>query len=367
MTRSVNNLKFRKIRFEELETYLSDQLIIDSKVITVQWNFEWFNSFLSAYNIQENDTDLIGFVDIDSLIGLSLLQKTCKPMTRFWKERILVPLGYGPSDFFAVPVKDDYELRVSKMLVHYYIQNSQAWERIIVDNLQYNQKFYSFLIDEFKRLGYQVEVSTDRFSYYVDTTGDWDSFYLNFISKNNKDLLKDLRKIDRSGINLTVHQIRESVWPSLKEVLEIYAQRRKSLGQKNTYNDSSRELFVKSVIQAYEKSGNVELSLLKDQNDQVWAFQLDWIWEGVRYHWNHAFNEDFKTFSPGKILLLKLLEISFADPKIVEVNHMRGNATYKSKLADKTRPYLFIQIVNPFSWRKRVVVFFNKFRRVFNV
>jgi CelD/BcsL family acetyltransferase involved in cellulose biosynthesis len=134
--------------------------------------------------------------------------------------------------------------------------------------------------------------------------------------------------------------------------MPIYAQRRTASRQQNKYSDSQRKEFFKQVLSEYESSGSVELAMLVGNNGDIWAYQLDWLDKGVRYHYMHAYNDKYKQHSPGKLLLFEILKNSFASAEIVRCNFMRGEAEYKSKFANSMQPYVSIELENPWSLKR---------------
>lgn len=322
---------------------------------------EWLNAYKKAYAVQPL---YCHYKQGETLLGALVLRKREKLQTRFSKKISLHYLGHGPSDFFQPLIIPGYEASFAEYLAKWLEQNSKEWDELILSEIPASWKVLTLLVDSLKRQNFIVTVRTTNGYYYVDTTMNWDHYFESFLKSNNKDLLKDIRQIHRANIQLRVESHKDNIYSKLEEVLHLYAQRRTALGQINTYETLERQTFVKEVTRAFEKKGWVELSFLKDQEENVWAFQLDWIYDGIRYHWNHAYNEDFRKYSPGKILLYMLMERAFQRPEEIQCNHMRGLAGYKSKLANQMEYLLEIRIENPYSWRNKFVKIYNKLSHV---
>lgn len=327
---------------------------------TVQQNVRWLSAYISSYLKSDNALLILRIAKGSDVLSFVSLQQSQKYINRYITLRNFYPLGWGPSDFYSLIAQPDSEKEVVEALANYWMNNSAEWDTITLENIPATNSLPLILAGKMMELGFVVEKKEGFGFYTVDTTSVWETYFNSFVKPANKDLLKDLRKIEREGIELSVQHIRKGVYNKLKTVLDLYAQRRQSLGQPNTYETQERKEFVQRIMASFEESENVELSLLLDGAKNVWAFQLDFLWEGVRYHWNHAYNEDFKKYSPGKILLLKLMEASFHDPSIKEVNHMRGASAYKSKLADTFNPYINLKIINPYSKRLKWLKVWNK-------
>ena len=98
----------------------------------------------------------------------------------------------------------------------------------------------------------------------------------------------------------------------------------------------------------------MQLSILRG-NEEIWAYQLDWIDKGIWYHYMPAFNQSYERYSPGKILLYETIREAFARPDIHEFNFMRGQSAYKSQFAWNTERFITIKVENHRSWRTRAV------------
>lgn len=318
---------------------------------TINANKNWINAYYDTY-LQPPIVPFVMQVQREEeSIGFLPMQLEVKQVNRWLKTKDLYPLGWGPSDFFPIPCQSGMEDEMAVAITTFLKSNSKLWDTMTIQNVPVPSAVASGLKKSLVDEGFSCHEQGGFGFYTVDTSGDWSTYFERFIKPQNKDLLKDLRRLDREGVRLEVLSYRHNVYNKLVPLLDLYAQRRSSLGQSNSYETKERRAFVEQVTTAFEKGNHVELSVLQDEAGEPWAFQLDFLWEGTRYHWNHAYNEDFKKHSPGKILLLRLLESSFEDPAIREVNHMRGSADYKSKLADTFNPYINYQVVNTKSKR----------------
>lgn len=314
---------------------------------------EWYQAYVDAF--QTNIFCLL-VTDrrSDQIIGLLPLQVQEYRGTRFWNLRRLVPLAYGPSDFVNLLVKPSKEVEFGNAVAMWLRLNLQLWEEFFIPYIPKISPAWQPLVQALEMYGFHVEVDNRYGFWEVDTKGDWDSFFHSFFYQNNKDLLKDIRKLQREKIYLHIVSVQSNISQQLYKLLPLYRQRRETRGEWYKYDDHRYFQFLINVIQAYESFNAVELSILEDDNETPWAYQLDWIDKGVRYHWMHAYNEQFKKYSPGKILLYELLKKSFQDPNIKKCNFMRGEADYKKKLANIRQEYVYIRIRNQWSFRNHI-------------
>lgn len=334
---------------------------IDQCEHSIQAQPEWIDAYCNHYGQDVNPSILV-FEENGEVVGLQPFQFKTKQENRFYKRRRLIPLASGPTDFYQLLFKAGHLKACCDALVKWLTSQKNKWEVFELFELPQHNEGWKQLEESFKTAGFQVSLNTNRGYFEAHTTEEWEPFFESFIRPNNKDLLKDLRKLDRREIKLSIEQHSTKVYEKLLEVRDLYAQRRKALNQSNPYEEPELMSFLKEIIAKFETTGNVELSLLKDQDDNIWSFQLDWLQDGVRYHWNHAYNEDFKKFSPGKILLYMLLQQAFDNPELKACNHMRGLTGYKSKLADRKVATVSFEVKNHHSLRNKATKVLNRIR-----
>lgn len=326
---------------------------------------EWLEAYKQWY-INLSNKKLFSFYScIDNkTIGAIPLQLTTNKHFRFLNQRRLEIFGKGPTDFFQPLIDPSFSNIVINDFSNWLVKNKKKWDIIVLSEIPKSWDGLDSLIDGLESKGFKPSISVHNGFYYVDTSKSWEDYYEQFIKVNNKDLLKDLRQLDRRKITLSLESHRQNVHQKLLTVLDLYAQRRNTLGQVNSYETEQRKEFVRSVINAYESRGWVEISFLKDDLGNIWAFQLDWLMDGIRYHWNHAYNEQFKKYSPGKLLLFKLMERAFLTPNEIQCNHMRGKAEYKQKLANEAEELIEIKIENVFSLRNKIIKIITRFLQI---
>lgn len=305
----------------------------------------WLKNYVRYY-LSKKALSIFAVYQGNVLIG-------CLPMyveevraTRFWNYNVLRIIGNGPTDFFDILAKKGSEKIVVEQVFD-FLQRNNFWDRFELTEIPETSPFYSLLTQSLniKKINYKVDFPNGF--YFIDTKKEsWEDYNIKF-NQNNKDLQKSERRIVADNITLSIQKFHSGVYKKLVENIDLYAIRRASLKQKNTYETQEKNKFLEAVITEKEKNNSVELTQLVDVDGVVWAFQLDWIDNKIRYHWNHAYNESFKRYSPGKLILKEIMKESFVNPDILECNYMRGLSDYKSKLVDQKTMYFRIIMDNP--------------------
>ena len=319
------------------------------KIHDFQTQTDWLNAYNRHY-LQPVQVKVLEVRNGDKVIGIMPLQEEIRKAGRFSRIRTWIPLGSGPSDFYPLQMHPEKRVEVAENWVAQLQQRYKEWDVLILDNIPESDPGIDVFQEALGRLG-KVERKVSNGFYSVDTTKNWDSYFAEFVQPNNKDLLKDLRKLEREAIALNIERHRKNIFNELQNLMTMYAERRAAMGQTNNYTNQARLNFVRDVLASREQNQGAELSILKDDNGNAWAFQLDWLDQGTRYHWNHAYNHDFKKYSPGKLLLYKLMEADFVNPEMKSINHMRGVSGYKTSLADTKEDLILLKVDNPKSLR----------------
>lgn len=290
----------------------------------------------SAWLKPYTDHQLKGYIyiicvyDEIDLVGCLPLQLSYKRATKYWNYKVLSFLGFGPTDFYDVLAVDNNE-EVLKMMFH-HLKSSSNWDFLNIQLLPQNSLVANVLKETFTEQQFEVkEENTTGYNYEKTNADDWESYYQKTFKSKNKDLRKGERRLKNDEIEFTFKSYKKDVYNQFMSSVSLYAERRDSLNQYNYYEDENYRKFLHDVCENYEAFEGVELTLMQDKNNINIALQLDFINKGIFYHWNHAFNEDFKRYSPGKILLQERLKTAFENENINECNHMRGLSSYKEK------------------------------------
>ncbi|OBX23253.1 MULTISPECIES: GNAT family N-acetyltransferase [Bizionia] len=347
------------IDLDEKFWYDFDYLVTMEVEHIVQLNSNWLRAYIDNY-LKKSQLKILCVYADNKLVGCLPMQLEKSRATRFWSYHILEILGNGPTDFFDIPLRKGLEKDILLLMIK-YLKKKYFWDRIVLKNISETSKVITPLIQALNEHGLAFDLSRPNGFYWVDTNSqNWETYEREEFLKNNSDLNKAERRLKNDGIELYIEIFYTDIYLRLIDNINLYATRRDSLGQVNTYMTAERKGFLEQLITLYEKKNEVELTLLMDSSQTVWAFQLDWVFNSIRYHWNHAYNEDFKRYSPGKVLLKELMIRSFNDLNIKSCNHMRGLSDYKSKLVNRNNMFIQIEINNPKSFRLKATKLVSK-------
>lgn len=313
---------------------------------------EWLSAYVTEFGVADSARILLVRESRNGpAIGALPLQEQHVRGTRWWNIRRLVPLGSGPSDFFDIPALPGRAPEVGKALAGWLAENRSLWDEVVVDLVPQSSSSWAPFVDGLQAEGLRPVVSQDNRFFRIDTTTGWDQYETAFLRPRLSDYNNVRNRIRRAGISLDFEVITSEVGARLRPLIDLYQQRRLSKGQRDAFvlHDSMKH-FVFRVIDAFERRNWVRLTLL-GANGAIWAFSLDWLQSGVWYQYMPAFDETFRKFSPGKLLLRENLRLVFGDSSLQEFNFMRGESTYKQQFASESECFVSIRIANPKSLR----------------
>jgi len=332
--------------FKEIDNF------IDFVQYPVQVNSIWYSNyfkffhpktlFLKCKNSHNNNC-----------IGILPLEIVHRKGTRFWNHRIMQPFGGETLDFFEPLILPGFDEIFAYEIVNWFLINKDQWEEINFYPLPNVSPIAKLLKIFFIQKGFRVIDAKKRHYYKIDTTEEWEKYNERFLNKKLSDLKNRKNRLTRDGLRIQVHHYYENIGGFLPELFDLYIKRREGLEQEFGLSSEIKRRFLSEITKAYQLNNEVVLSILQTDDHQTMAMQLDFLVNGIRYHYAPTFNSVFSKYSPSKILLYETLKESFTNPMINEFNFMRGESTYKSQFADQLENYNNFKVVNPFSTREK--------------
>ncbi|MGB3181844.1 MAG: GNAT family N-acetyltransferase [Cyclobacteriaceae bacterium] len=329
-----------------------DQLLDLSAKHSIQQRSEWLDAFVVEY-LENGPTLVLEVYDGNEMIGSLPLEVKEVQGTRFFKSRQLHGLGSGPADFMYIAAMPGKEEVVAISLVEWLINENNEWEELYLHFLAHDCKTVNHLVTTLRASGFAPEVDDSRQYYVLDTTGSWEEYYTPEFNKKIRDIRGRLNRVERNNISISYEEVTENIADYLPGFIEHFNQRRSDKDEASSFEDERKIRLIKSILPAYEKKGWVRMLLLKDNEDNIWAYQLDLVHNNIWYHYSPTFNKEYAWYSPSKLLLYHTLQKCFREEGLHQLNFMRGESNYKTQFTEVTRNYLHIHMENPKSVRRR--------------
>lgn len=321
---------------------------------TVHQTSDWYLAYINSLNLRDNVHILQVRDARNGLVGILPLEIRYKRGTRFWSLRDFVPLSRGPQDFFYFLARQGMEAAAARALATWFLEHFQAWETINLDYIPEKSLGWEAFCEGLSTNGISVQVTRERCFFLIDTTQGWAEYDRDFLHSRLADLRNRRNRLVKQGCSIQVVSLKTGIGAYLDDLFAHYDARRAVLGQQSASASTEVKDFIRQIVAEREQRGGVILSLLQEETSgDILAYQLDWLHQGVRFHWHPTFNPQYAQYSPGKMLLYETIKQAFEDPEIVEFNFMRGESNYKTQFTDQSERFVSLQLTNPRSLRRR--------------
>ncbi len=194
--------------------------------------------------------------------------------------------------------------------------------------------------------GYATASAPILRSPYIDTTCGWAEYEARIDSKMKSDIRRRRRRMDDAGeVTLEVHDGTSGLDALLDEGFRVEAAGWK--GQTGTAiiaSPTTRRFYTQVARWAAER-GWLRLCFLRLDGHPV-AFDYNVHAGRVYYGLKGGYDEAFRRFSPGKVLLMAMIERIF-DEGVDRYDFLGEEEPYKLDWSDGTRPRVLAQAFSP--------------------
>lgn len=333
------------------ERYSEYEILARSTRYGINLHPFWFASYIEAYELSNRELILeVRNEQSGELYGLLPLVRKDDHISRFIKQRRLVPLGYYPTDFFDILSVEGAENKVTKAIVNWLISNKKSWDQILINLIPTESKSWQPFVKYLENAGIKPEVKTDQFFLRIDVTKPYRDYLNNLGTKKQKEIRYYKNKIIKLGARFEFEIISQGLIQYFDDFLANYIERRSVARQIDPFvRTPFLYNFTKAIIHKYEERGWIRLSILKMDN-KIIAYAYLFIQNHIVYYHMPAFLQNYKEYAPGKLLLFEIIRNAFEDTHIHEVNLMRSKEdSYKDWFQPDRHSYTSITVNNPWS------------------
>jgi CelD/BcsL family acetyltransferase involved in cellulose biosynthesis len=326
--------------------------------LTWEWNYAWWQAYSASKELwlltARNEDGLLG------IAPLALIRKKRAGM----QTRVLTSLGDESLDVggFIVP---HHIAQVQCAFVDFLISNQAAWDVLELNEFLQADAATTELKECLKQKGFAA-YQQKRVHYFLPLNGTWQE-YLGGISQNLRgDLRRKIRRMEQQGKLEYVHHQGSQISPQdMARVYEINQRGRHA----SLFKSTQERKFQDELRERMRLSGWLDLHLLF-LNGKAVAYRSGFYFDKRIEDWRNAFDLDHFEFSPGKILLMFMIENAYKRG-CEEVDFLRGDEDYKQRWKTSERDYLHLRFVHPrrliawllYIYLPRVKAWLNNFKR----
>lgn len=296
-----------------------------------QWYYCWANSFIldnELFVVTAKDSEK--YHAILPLIKIKYKKKgitfkALKSITNDFSERFDILFAKPSSDIISQMLKKAFDASRSKIL--------------ILEKLPENSLMLRYINDSCDLLGYHYIIKNQYENSLIRIEDNFEDYFNRLASKFKKNVRAAEKKtFQRGAIELARPKSQEDLDDILERGFKVEAQSWKGkVGSAIAQNEKVKN-FYSRLAREYFKSGNLELFLLKNCEDDI-AFLFCIGNYGCIKALKIGMNEKFRNIGPGMMISKKVLETMFLEKKYKLWDFGGGPARWKSDWSNETEKY----------------------------
>ena len=308
---------------------------------TLKWQSLWCEIIQSQ--LKESTLFIISIYYNQKIIGILPFEKKRK-----FKLKILNLTGYPFADYCDclldldfLKSKNNIKIEIQKLIL-----NLKDVDLLIFDKINRESHFY-FLFDNYKFN------RKDYSSYHILRNNNQDDL---IPKKFNSDTNRQIKRLNLLG--KLSFKIATDIWEKEKIFDFFYKHKQNQLIESKSWNYLNNKTY-KTFLQKLFISNDSHLSYLI-LDDKIISAHLGFIIEKKLFYLFPCYDQEYSKYSPGNILLIKLIEIFFKNDGQV-FDFTIGNEDYKLRLSNTINEILYKNISLTISGK-----IFNVFYKILN-
>jgi CelD/BcsL family acetyltransferase involved in cellulose biosynthesis len=314
--------------------------------MTWEWCFSWWKYFGG-----EGGRRLFVMVveDGGDVVGLAPLMLFIDHRGGGCKVRYLHFMGFRFKQRWndwmdVIAVRREAALRA---IMEYLAERQHLWDYLDLWDLAADSGTIEILEGIAPDHGFSIEEKTLKITCpYMPTVSDWEGYYRSQRSKQvSGDPERQVRRLRATG-DLKVEFADETsdLMASLDALFDLNERQRTVRKQPAMFADARYREFYRELARVFPRNW-LDCSVLR-LNGTAIAVHFGFRYNRKLYFCTPAFDPDYMSFGPGKVLLRYLVEDCFADENIGEFDFLAGREPYKYEWATAERHSYRLRIAN---------------------
>ena len=276
-------------------------------------------------------------------------------------------IGRDDGDYLDFIVDPGSRKASLEAFLSYLRKKKKEWNVCDLKDFPEGSQNYNVLYDLLKREGWKAVLYDTWSCPYLKIEGDWEGFLKNHSRKFRYNIKRGKRLLEDSG-KLEFKKVRswEELEYYLRQVFEVHKKRWKGYFIASKFSTPEGQRFYTEIGKEYLKKGMLRLDLLL-LDKKVIAFSYSFQWKDKYLYYTPAYDPAYEKYSPGKILLMYILEDAFKSG-LKEFDFSKGELGYKAHWTSGERRNKRIVFASPTLKGKMVfylyLFYLNLFSRV---
>jgi hypothetical protein len=303
--------------------------------------FEWFELCMKFSEKTEEPLILIIFKDgkIDSIAPFWVKVEKYKGAAKVRKIELI---GNAQSAIRMCIFGSDNEedLRERTTAIFKFLKSTyRKWDIIELDRIPTENGVYDCFLKSLGDIGLPWRGYFCEGSWYLDSIDySFDEYYRRLPQKIRKDIEYCNRRLKRDG------ETRFSIVRD-KGKVEEYTTYYYKVREKSWKAPEKGKEFIVDFARKCAEAGWLRMAALFFRGTPI-AAQRWLVLDGTAFVWSILHDEEYKKYSPGKVLTAHILDSVMSEHKISEIDFMGGDDPYKRDWAPKRRERKGITVFN---------------------
>jgi CelD/BcsL family acetyltransferase involved in cellulose biosynthesis len=299
--------------------------------LTFDWLYAWWEYFGKGKELM-----MLVIKDKAEVVGIAPFFVDKQRRYRIFHRRIVRFIGEGISDYAGIIAAKGREDEVFKAIFDYLERVGKRWDEIILKEVREDDSLLRSLAALLEYRNWRKKIEKAATCPIIEIKDEWEAYR----GRISKKLLNHLRWIERklereNRCEFIINNERAD--PSvIDEILAINRKRLKEKGKRGWYEKEGFYNFVKHTINTFGKNVKTSLSLFKIDG-RIVAFSIAYIYDGKLGRWIASMRDEYKKYSPGQMLLYRMIKETHDNRFINEIDLLRGEEDYKYKWANNKR------------------------------
>lgn len=313
-----------------------NRLLRASEVRSVFLTWQWLSTWWECFGTDAELYTIAALRD-DQLIGIA-------PLLRRHEngERIVEFLGTGLSDYCDILAAEEDKPEVVATVLGALLRRSDRWDRVRLESIPEHSSTPRLLEQMTLPEGFETSVYDEAVCPALSIEHS-----RGFAERctRKRSLIRHQRYFERLAPLEFRHLIdADEIKDRLPEFFEQHRDRRFMAGDRSLLDDTRNRRFVERVSMTLLESNILRFSILR-WRDETLAYHLGFVYDGVHTWYLPSFNVDFARYSPGEVMLKKLIEDAIDSGRRV-FDFTRGDSPHKERFANIKRQNHSVEIVS---------------------
>ncbi len=313
-----------------------NQVLRQSETRSVFLTWQWLSTWWECFGA---DAELytVAVLRDQRLIGIAPLLRRHED-----GERIIEFLGSGLSDYSDVLASEEDKPEVLATVFGALLRRSDRWDRVRLSNIPETSTTPRLVERVAFPEGFDVDVSDQAVCPALSIERS-----RQFAERctRKKSLVRHTRYFERlSPLEFRYLLDADEIQDHLPAFFEQHRDRRFMAGDRSLFDESRNRRFIERVTMPLLESNLLRFAILR-WRDETLAYHFGFTYDRVHTWYLPTFNVDYARYSPGEVLLRRLLQDTL-ESGLREFDFTVGDALHKERFANVKRSVVRVELVS---------------------